>query len=105
MTLLPEIQLITLFGTKTLVMHGDSLCIDDVAYQKYRRYTFNKALKALLQSYQKNFGTPFMQNKKMLLITKKPIKMQPSWMLHLEKLKEFRAIPSKAYHPWTHTSA
>ena len=55
MTLLPEIQPITLFGTKTLIMHGDSLCIDDVAYQKYRRYTFNKALQSAFTKLPKKF--------------------------------------------------
>jgi UDP-2,3-diacylglucosamine hydrolase len=27
-----------LYGTQTLVMHGDTLCTDDVDYQKFRAY-------------------------------------------------------------------
>lgn len=35
--LLADPTLIDLHGTPTLVMHGDSLCIDDVEYQQFRR--------------------------------------------------------------------
>ena len=35
-TLLPENQVIDLYGTATLIMHGDSLCTDDIAYQTMR---------------------------------------------------------------------
>ena len=42
--LLDEPCIIDLFGTKTLLMHGDTLCIDDVAYQRYRRWSRNKFL-------------------------------------------------------------
>ena len=37
--LLAEPHRLDLYGTKTLVMHGDSLCTRDVEYQAYRRYT------------------------------------------------------------------
>jgi UDP-2,3-diacylglucosamine hydrolase len=30
-----------LYGTRTLLMHGDSLCTDDIEYQKFRAYTHN----------------------------------------------------------------
>lgn len=36
MTLLPEAYIADLYGTPTLLMHGDSLCTDDVEYQKIR---------------------------------------------------------------------
>ncbi len=35
-TLLPDPTLIDLYGTPTLLMHGDSLCTDDTEYQKFR---------------------------------------------------------------------
>ncbi len=35
--LLPEQQLIDLYGTPTLIMHGDTLCTDDVDYQQARK--------------------------------------------------------------------
>ncbi|WP_020396811.1 UDP-2,3-diacylglucosamine diphosphatase [Thiolinea disciformis] len=37
LSLLPETQIIQLYGQPTLIMHGDTLCTDDVAYQKARR--------------------------------------------------------------------
>lgn len=35
-TLLPDPTRIDLYGTPTLLMHGDTLCTDDVAYQQFR---------------------------------------------------------------------
>lgn len=37
MKILPEQELIDLFGQKTIILHGDTLCIDDQAYQTFRR--------------------------------------------------------------------
>ncbi|WP_370302890.1 UDP-2,3-diacylglucosamine diphosphatase [Rheinheimera baltica] len=38
MQLLPQLQVINLYGTPTLIMHGDSLCTLDIAYQKFRKW-------------------------------------------------------------------
>ncbi len=38
MVLLPPASVIDLYGTPTLLMHGDSLCTLDVQYQKFRRW-------------------------------------------------------------------
>jgi len=35
-TLLPDPTLVNLFATPTLLMHGDTLCTDDVKYQEFR---------------------------------------------------------------------
>ncbi|WP_040975517.1 UDP-2,3-diacylglucosamine diphosphatase [Necropsobacter massiliensis] len=35
--LLPTYQLIDLYGTPTLLCHGDTLCTEDTAYQQYRK--------------------------------------------------------------------
>lgn len=37
MQLLPTYQVIDLYGEKVLLCHGDTLCVDDVAYQRYRQ--------------------------------------------------------------------
>lgn len=37
LTLLPDPTRLELFGTSTLLTHGDSLCTDDTAYQAFRR--------------------------------------------------------------------
>ncbi len=36
LTLLPDPTLIDLYGTRTLLMHGDTLCSDDAEYQNFR---------------------------------------------------------------------
>ncbi len=36
-TLLQEEQVIDLYGKKAVVLHGDTLCIDDIKYQAYRK--------------------------------------------------------------------
>lgn len=36
MTLLPEEQVLDLYGRKVLIMHGDTLCTDDTGYQAFR---------------------------------------------------------------------
>lgn len=41
MTLLPDPAIIDLYGVKTLLMHGDSLCTLDEKHQKWRRITLN----------------------------------------------------------------
>ena len=48
-TILQEETVIDLYGKPTLIMHGDTLCTDDIAYQKYRKKARNPILqKALL---------------------------------------------------------
>lgn len=46
MRLMPEAQVVDLYGTPTLLMHGDSLCTDDVAYQAFRSQSRNPAWQA-----------------------------------------------------------
>jgi len=37
-TLLPDAVVHDLYGTRTLIMHGDQLCTDDVEYQRFRAF-------------------------------------------------------------------
>ena len=37
MTLLPEQAVIDLYGTPTVILHGDEMCTQDEAYQKFRK--------------------------------------------------------------------
>ena len=48
--LLPEAQVIDLYGQPTLIMHGDSLCTLDVAYQKFRKTSRKKWWQAIMLS-------------------------------------------------------
>ncbi|PID51508.1 MAG: UDP-2,3-diacylglucosamine diphosphatase [Pasteurellales bacterium] len=45
--LLPDYHLIDLFGNKILLCHGDTLCIDDLSYQKFRKIVHKKWLQWL----------------------------------------------------------
>jgi UDP-2,3-diacylglucosamine hydrolase len=42
-TLLPEYHLAELYGTRTLLTHGDQLCTDDVSYQAFRTTVRDRA--------------------------------------------------------------
>ena len=42
-SLLPEAQVVDLYGTNCLLMHGDSLCTDDLTYQQLRAQLHNPA--------------------------------------------------------------
>lgn len=46
MTILPDPTVIVLHGRPALVMHGDTLCSDDVKYQAFRAQTRNPAWQA-----------------------------------------------------------
>ena len=46
MTILPDPSVIQLYGQPALLMHGDTLCVDDVAYQQFRTQTRNPAWQA-----------------------------------------------------------
>ncbi|GIU10447.1 MULTISPECIES: UDP-2,3-diacylglucosamine diphosphatase [unclassified Shewanella] len=38
MTLLPEVHTLDLYGVSTVILHGDSLCTLDKAYQRFRKF-------------------------------------------------------------------
>ena len=48
--LLPEEIVVDLHGASTLLMHGDQLCTDDVAYQQFRAQTRNPQWQQMLLS-------------------------------------------------------
>jgi len=43
LTLLPQEHVVDLYGEKVLLLHGDSLCTDDIAYQQFRTLVRNPA--------------------------------------------------------------
>ncbi|RUO79730.1 UDP-2,3-diacylglucosamine diphosphatase [Idiomarina tyrosinivorans] len=49
-TLLNDSTTIDLYGTPTLIMHGDTLCSDDLGYQRYRKIIQHPWVKGLLGS-------------------------------------------------------
>jgi UDP-2,3-diacylglucosamine hydrolase len=48
--LLTDTQVIDLYETPTLIMHGDTLCTDDIAYQRFRRIIRSRPVQNLLLS-------------------------------------------------------
>lgn len=58
--LLPDPTLTVLYGTRTLLMHGDTLCTEDVGYQEFRAKVRNPA-------YQRQFlAQPLAARKKII---------------------------------------
>ncbi|MGP1924650.1 MAG: UDP-2,3-diacylglucosamine diphosphatase [Arsenophonus sp. NEOnobi-MAG3] len=47
MTLLPAEKVLTLHGHNILILHGDTLCTDDISYQRYRKQVYNRYLQKL----------------------------------------------------------
>lgn len=47
MTLLPEEQVLTLYGRRLLIMHGDTLCTDDTGYLRFRAKVHNPWIQRL----------------------------------------------------------
>ena len=45
--LLPETQVVDLYGTATLLLHGDQLCTDDTAYLEFRRQVRNPGFQSM----------------------------------------------------------
>lgn len=47
MTLLPEEQVLERYGHRVLILHGDTLCTDDVGYQRFRAKVHQRWLQRL----------------------------------------------------------
>lgn len=47
MTLLPEEQVLELYGHRLLIMHGDTLCTDDQGYQRFRAKVHQRWIQTL----------------------------------------------------------
>jgi UDP-2,3-diacylglucosamine hydrolase len=48
MRILPDPCVIDLYGQPTLLMHGDAMCTDDIAYQAFRRQSRDPAWQAMM---------------------------------------------------------
>ena len=64
--LLPQHTVVDLYGTPTLILHGDTLCIEDQAYQRYRKKVHNPVIQWLFArlplSYRVKVGDKFRSN-------------------------------------------
>lgn len=59
--LIEDPALLDLHGTRTLLMHGDTLCTDDVEYQKFRRYAHDPEIQ------RKFLAQPLTERKQQML--------------------------------------
>ncbi|MCG7587186.1 UDP-2,3-diacylglucosamine diphosphatase [Photobacterium sp. OFAV2-7] len=67
--LLPEHSVIDLYGTPTLILHGDTLCTLDEDYQRYRKKVHNRFIQWLFfrlpLSYRQKIGNKMRSNSSM----------------------------------------
>lgn len=67
--LLPEHTVIDLYGTPTLILHGDTLCTLDYDYQRYRKKVHNRFIQWLFfrlpLSYRQKIGSKLRSNSSM----------------------------------------
>jgi UDP-2,3-diacylglucosamine hydrolase len=47
MQILPETKLLQLYGRRLLILHGDTLCTDDISYQKFRKKVRNPLIQKI----------------------------------------------------------
>jgi UDP-2,3-diacylglucosamine hydrolase len=73
-TLLPDAVVHDVHGTRTLIMHGDVLCTDDVGYQRFRAYwqdpVHRRRLLALPYIVRRGIATLFRATSRRAIATK-----------------------------------
>ncbi len=76
LTLLPEQAVIDLYGTKTLLLHGDEMCTQDLEYQAFRKksrgWWWPKLMLAMPLFYRKRVAQQY-RNKSKLAQQGKPL--------------------------------
>lgn len=92
-TLLKDPTLIDLYGTPTLLMHGDSLCTFDKNHQRYRRLTLNPIVRWLFLhaplSLRQSIGR-YLRNKSQLHQTN--IQEKQPHILDVDPLEVIKAL-------------
>lgn len=107
--LLADVALIDLYDTPTLLMHGDTLCTDDVAYQRYRSIIRNKLVRGLLLSLSlrlRHHIARRLRRKSRAEIERKPAAIMDVNQLSLEKIMRqknvYRLIHGHTHRPAIH---
>ncbi|MCD1126627.1 UDP-2,3-diacylglucosamine diphosphatase [Jinshanibacter sp. LJY008] len=107
MVLLPEESVIDVYGQKMLIMHGDTLCIDDPGYLRFRRYIHNTIIQKIFLSLplflrQKIAGKLRRQSKRSNR-TKSSLMMDVNPLAVIKALKDHQVI--HMIHGHTHRPA
>ncbi|PHS70977.1 MAG: UDP-2,3-diacylglucosamine diphosphatase [Methylophaga sp.] len=105
--LLEDTCVIDLYGTKTLLLHGDTLCIDDLSYQRYRRWTRNKLLqwcfRHLPASYRQQISNKIKQKSRQQKRSKSAIIMDVNQSEVVRVMQQFSV--TQIIHGHTHRPA
>ncbi|MBK5072354.1 UDP-2,3-diacylglucosamine diphosphatase [Budviciaceae bacterium CWB-B4] len=107
MVLLPEECVIDVYGQKVLILHGDTLCIDDPGYLRFRRYIRNPIIQRIFLSMplflrQKIAGKLRRQSKRSNR-TKSSLMMDVNPLAVIKALKDHQVI--HMIHGHTHRPA
>lgn len=104
MTFLKDPTVITLYNQKILLLHGDSLCIDDKAHQRFRKITGNKIIQTIF--FALPLSLRLKMTKKIRTESKKSNQMKPKEIMDVNEtavkqtLKKYTV--TKMIHGHTH---
>jgi len=105
--LLEDSCIIDLYGTNTLLLHGDTLCIDDASYQRYRRWSRNKLLQwcflRLSASYRQGISDKIKQKSREQKQTKSAMIMDVNQAEVIRVMEQFNVL--QLIHGHTHRPA
>jgi len=108
--LLPETLVIDLYGTPTLLMHGDTLCTDDVKYQTFRAQVRSSRWQAqmLARSLEERrlFGQQLRQESQQAIADKSPeiTDVNPQAVIAImQALAVYQLIHGHTHRPAVHS--
>ena len=106
-TILPDHHVVTLSGQKTLLMHGDTLCTDDVEYQRFRKKSRNPLFKFVLRNLplkkRQKIASDWRSKSKMANANK-PDNIMDASVTEVERVMEMHGV-SRIIHGHTHRPA
>ncbi|WP_159566472.1 UDP-2,3-diacylglucosamine diphosphatase [Budvicia diplopodorum] len=109
MILLPEEQVIDVYGEKTLILHGDTLCTDDPGYLRFRKYIHSAVIQKLYLTLplciRQKIATRLRNKSQTTNRTKPSVMMDVSPLAVIGKLKQyqvFQIIHGHTHHPAIH---
>lgn len=105
--LLADAALIDLYETPTLIMHGDTLCTDDIAYQRYRAIIRNRLVRGILLSLNLRLRQRIarkLRRKSCTEINRKPAAIMDVNQIELERIMRQNNV-HRLIHGHTHRPA
>jgi len=100
---------IDLYGTPTLLMHGDTLCTDDIAYQRYRSWSRSSLLQWLFRKlplpFKQRIANKIKQKSREQKLDKSPVIMdvnQKAVINIMQKYNIYQLIHGHTHRPEIH---